>query len=80
MYGIEKTHMQQMRKRQGLRLMAEERLVEIGQALQACGNGLANLYDVGDFAVKKVINFGLENKKYAVVGLVAAVVIFIMVY
>lgn len=73
-HGIEPTHMQEMRKRQWLRLFVEERIVDIQFVFMYFLHKVYNFFSVLN-SIKKFI---ISHRKYTAIVLLALTVFAIM--
>lgn len=74
-YGIEPTHMQELRRKQWLRLFVEERIVDAQLVLLYLLEEMYNLYTL----TLTLKGFIVNNKKYAAIVLFAATVFVTMI-
>ena len=79
-YGLIPSHQEEQRKKQGIRLIVEERLVEFISLVESSVNGLINLYEFLQAQRLNLTNFILGNKQYYMVLLIAVVIAIAMVF
>ena len=80
MFYIEPTHKEELRKKQGVRLVAEEFLIDIGFVLTVFSKSVCNVVDSGYLFVEQFKGFVIENKEYSVVALIALLLLSAMVF
>lgn len=78
MFGIELTHREELRKKQGIRLFLEETLVDLGHVAAYSGNTLCDAIDFSIRLSKHAKQFAVANKRYAATALFALLAISIM--
>ena len=79
MLGIEPTHMEELRKKQGLKLVVEENAVNVGKLLAIVGHKVCDGIDVLHSFGKKSLQFIVNHKQYTWLFLFSVLVIYAMV-
>jgi hypothetical protein len=79
-HGLELTQSEVHRKKHVFRLFFEERILDVGHVILSFFNSIADLCDFTINLSKSLVKFVLDHKRYAVVALVAVVIIFAMVF
>jgi hypothetical protein len=71
-WGLNPTHMQELRKKQAFRLFFEELAIDFKDVLVSFLMPLSHLYD---FVVSGPKKFVTNNKRYAIMMLIAAIIV-----
>jgi len=76
MLGIEPTQMEELRRKQGMRLVLEETLTNVGFLLTLTGHKLSDCIDSGILVTNKIK--GLKKYSFAIIAAIA--IVFAMVF
>ena len=80
MLGIERTHREEQRRKQGFRLFVEERFVEMGTIAKYVGGIFCDIADFAYVIAQSTAKLAVENKKHSLGLLLAIVAIVAMLW
>lgn len=79
MFGIEPTHREELRKKQGIRLVLEEVLIDTVEILVLVGHKTCDIADSSYSLIKTGKKFVLSRKSHLMIAIIALVALSAMV-